>query len=157
MKCPFCQQPNDKVVDSRETGDGAIVRRRRECLACNSRFTTYERIEVVMPMVVKKDGRRENWDRSKVVAGIHKACEKRPVSADAIEEAVDEIERSVQDMGGRELPCSVVGESVMICLKNLDDVAYVRFASVYKSFRDIDEFVAALDSLAKERSGGHAD
>ncbi len=154
MRCPFCQNPDDKVVDSRETSEGGIVRRRRECLACSRRFTTYERIEIAMPMVVKKDGRRESWDRGKVLVGIQKACEKRPVSADEIDKSIDEIERLVQDKGAREIPCSLVGESVMNCLKGLDDVAYVRFASVYKSFRDIDEFVAALDSLARERSGG---
>ncbi len=154
MKCPFCQNPDDKVVDSRETADRGAIRRRRECLGCARRFTTYERIEVAMPAVVKKDGRREPWERSKVSAGLHTACQKRPVSEDAIEESVNRVERIVQDTGQREVECAIVGEAVMECLKGLDDVAYVRFASVYKSFRDIDEFVSALDTLIKEKGAG---
>jgi transcriptional repressor NrdR len=153
MKCPFCQHGDSKVVDSRDGRDGETIRRRRECLRCQRRFTTYERIDVVMPMVVKKDGRREPWDRGKVLAGLQKACQKRPVSADRIEDAVTQVERVVQEAGTREVPSSVVGEAIMACLKELDDVAYVRFASVYKSFRDIDEFMSALESIVKERSG----
>ncbi len=151
MKCPFCQHADSKVVDSREVQDGDSIRRRRECLGCQRRYTTYERVDVVMPMVIKKDGRRENWDRSKILAGLHRACEKRPVSADTIEEITTIVERMVQDAGSREISSSVVGEGIMTNLKELDDVAYVRFASVYKSFRDIDEFKSALDSLMKER------
>ena len=150
---PFCHHPDDKVVDSREATDGESIRRRRECLACGRRFTTYERVDVVMPLVVKKDGRREPWDRDKVLAGIHKACEKRPVSADTIEEAAsDAVERKVQESGrarGPEHRSSA--KRSWRCLKDLDDVAYVRFASVYKSFRDIDEFMSALQSIVSER------
>jgi transcriptional repressor NrdR len=154
MRCPFCHHPDDRVVDSREAREGDAIRRRRECLACGRRFTTYERIDAVMPLIVKKDGRREPFDATKVLAGLHKACEKRPVSADAIEEVAAEVERRVQEAGAREVPSSVVGEAIMESLKGLDDVAYVRFASVYKSFRDIDEFMTALESIVKERGGG---
>ncbi|MFQ5477355.1 MAG: transcriptional regulator NrdR [Candidatus Binatia bacterium] len=154
MKCPFCQHPDSKVVDSRDSGDGEAIRRRRQCEDCGRRFTTYERVDVVMPLVVKKGGRREPWDRAKVLAGLYRACEKRPVSADAIENTAGRVERGVQECGHREVPSSVVGESVMSMLKELDDVAYVRFASVYKSFRDIDEFMSALETLVNERSRG---
>jgi transcriptional repressor NrdR len=154
MRCPFCHHPDDKVVDSREGRAGESTRRRRECLACGRRFTTYERIDVVMPLIVKKDGRREPYDRGKLLAGLHKACEKRPISADTIDDVAAEVERRVQESGAREVPSSVVGEAVMSSLKNLDDVAYVRFASVYKSFRDIDEFMSELESIVKERRGG---
>ncbi|MBI5506381.1 MAG: transcriptional repressor NrdR [Deltaproteobacteria bacterium] len=151
MRCPFCQHSDDRVVDSRESGEGDSVRRRRECSKCGRRFTTYERVDAVMPLVVKKDGRREAWDRDKLIAGFHKACEKRPVSADAIEESVSRIERTVQERGVRELPSTDVGEAVMDSLKNLDEVAYVRFASVYRSFRDIAEFQRTVESLVSER------
>ncbi len=154
MKCPFCQHPENKVVDSRDTRDGDEVRRRRQCLACENRFTTYERIDTVMPMIVKKDGSRQPWNRDKLLAGLHKACEKRPVPADTIEEVVTAVETDVQDAGLREVSSTVVGEAVMERLKSLDDVAYVRFASVYKSFRDIDEFMSALESLVSERGPG---
>ena len=153
MRCPVCQRSDSKVVDSRETADGDTIRRRRECLECGRRFTTYERVDEVMPMVVKKDDRREPWDRDKVAAGIRKACEKRPVPADAIDEAVNSVERRVQESGAREVASSAIGEAVMACLKDLDDVAYVRFASVYKSFRDIDEFMSELEAIVKERRG----
>jgi transcriptional repressor NrdR len=153
MRCPFCHHPDDKVVDSREGRDGDSTRRRRECLQCGRRFTTYERIDEIMPLVVKKDGRREQYDRAKVLAGLHKACEKRAVSADTIEEIANNVERRVQESGAREVPSSVVGEAVMASLKDLDDVAYVRFASVYKSFRDIDEFMSELEAIVKERRG----
>jgi transcriptional repressor NrdR len=154
MRCPFCHHPDDKVVDSRESRDGDSTRRRRECLACGRRFTTYESVDVVMPLIVKKDGRREPYDRNKVLAGLHKAREKRPISADTIEETATEVERRVQESGAREVPSSMVGEAVMSSLKDLDDVAYVRFASVYKSFRDIDEFMSELESIVMERRGG---
>ena len=154
MRCPYCQHADDRVVDSREGGDGAVIRRRRECLACRRRFTTYERIDVVMPMVVKKDGRREPWDRAKLEAGFHKACEKRPVSADAIEDGVARIEHSIQEKGLREIRSAEVGEQVMERLKSLDEVAYVRFASVYRSFRDIAEFQRTVESLVSERKRG---
>lgn len=151
MRCPVCHRSDSKVVDSRETADGRSIRRRRECLECGKRFTTYEYIDVVMPMIVKKDDRREPWDRTKVLAGIRKACEKRPVSAEAIEEAVGAVERKVQEVAAPEVQSAVIGEAVMSCLKDLDDVAYVRFASVYKSFRDIEEFMDALETISKER------
>lgn len=154
MRCPFCHHPDDKVVDSREGREGDSIRRRRECLACGRRFTTYERVDVIMPLIVKKDGRREPYDRNKVLAGLHKACEKRPVSADTIEDAASEVEKRVQEAGAREVPSSVVGEAIMALLKEMDDVAYVRFASVYKSFRDIDEFMSALQSIVSERGRG---
>jgi transcriptional repressor NrdR len=153
MKCPFCQHPENKVVDSRDTREGDEVRRRRECLACEQRFTTYERIDAVMPMVVKKDGGREPWDGDKVLAGLRKACEKRPVPADVVEEMAHRVEKAVRGSGANEVSSSQVGEAVMDCLKATDDVAYVRFASVYRSFRDIDEFMSALESLVKERGG----
>lgn len=151
MKCPFCRHPDSKVVDSRDSGDGDAIRRRRECLDCQRRFTTYERVDAAMPMIVKKDGSREPYDRGKVLAGLRKACEKRPVSADSIDATADAVERCVQEAGTNEVPSSVVGEAVISSLKDLDDVAYVRFASVYKSFRDIDEFMTALEMLIKER------
>ncbi|RMF25370.1 MAG: transcriptional repressor NrdR [Deltaproteobacteria bacterium] len=151
MKCPFCGHEDNRVVDSREAGDGDAIRRRRECGGCRRRFTTYERPDLVLPMIVKKDGRREPYSRDKVLAGLHKACEKRPVPADAIERIAVTVERRLHDVGAREVSSSVVGETIMDELKDLDDVAYVRFASVYKSFRDIDEFQAALETIVKER------
>lgn len=157
MRCPYCQHADDRVVDSRESGDGDVIRRRRECLACKRRFTSYERIDVVMPMVVKKDGRREPWDRAKIEAGFHKACEKRPVPTDAIDEGVARIERSIQDKGLREIRSDDVGEQVMESLKSLDEVAYVRFASVYRSFRDIAEFQRTVENLVSERRKNGSD
>lgn len=157
MRCPYCQHADDKVVDSREGGDGDVIRRRRECLACRRRYTTYERLDVVMPMVVKKDGRREPWDRAKLEAGFHKACEKRPVATDLIEDGVARIEARVQEKGLREIRSSEVGEQVMEALKSLDEVAYVRFASVYRSFRDIAEFQRTVESLVSERKRSETD
>jgi transcriptional repressor NrdR len=154
VRCPFCQNADDRVVDSREGDGGEVIRRRRECLACKRRFTTYERIDVVMPLVIKKDGRREPWDRAKLEAGLHKACEKRPVPADVIEAGVSGIERSIQDRGLREILSTDIGEQVMETLKTLDEVAYVRFASVYRSFRDIAEFQRTVESLVSERNRG---
>ena len=156
MRCPYCQASESNVVDSRDAADGDAIRRRRECLGCSNRFTTYERVDAVMPMVVKKDDRREPWDRAKVLAGLLKACEKRPVPADTIENAVSEIERAVQETAAREIPSTQIGEAVMERLKSLDDVAYVRFASVYKSFRDIEEFMSALEAISRERRRGGA-
>ena len=154
MRCPFCQHADDRVVDSREGDGGEVIRRRRECLSCKRRFTTYERIDVVMPLVVKKDGRREPWDRIKLEAGFHKACEKRPVPTDAIDEGVSRIERAIQEKGLREIDSADVGEQVMETLKTLDEVAYVRFASVYRSFRDIAEFQRTVENLVSERNRG---
>ncbi len=151
MKCPFCRDLENKVIDSRLTQEGDVIRRRRECLECQRRFTTYERAEEALPMVVKKDGRRETFDRKKIVAGLKRACEKRPVSIEAIEAVVDRIERALQERGDKEVASSSVGEAVMRELHRLDTVAYVRFASVYRSFQDIGEFMEELEQLIKER------
>ena len=150
MKCPFCAHPDDKVVDSRTIKDGELIRRRRECLSCTKRFTTYERIEEIPLMVAKKDGRREPFDRSKIVIGILKACEKRPVSIEQIEDLVDRIEKSINSSMEKEVSSEKIGAMVMEELRNLDEVAYVRFASVYRQFRDIDEFMDVLKTLYRE-------
>jgi transcriptional repressor NrdR len=147
MKCPYCGHLDNRVVDSRLNKDSTITRRRRLCESCERRFTTYERLEVIMPMLIKKDGRREAWDRLKVVEGMKKACEKRPVSMAQLEEVVDKLERELQDLGERELEISVVGERIMASLRELDDVAYVRFASVYRHFKDINEFMDELKGM----------
>jgi transcriptional repressor NrdR len=154
LKCPFCRDLENKVIDSRLSKDGDVIRRRRECLHCARRFTTYERAEEALPLVVKKDGRREIFDRMKIVAGLKRACEKRPVGIEAIEAIVDRIERTFQERGDKEIASSVIGEAVMRELHGLDKVAYVRFASVYRSFQDIGEFMAELEELIKERRGG---
>ena len=151
MKCPYCGDFENKVTDSRLNKDSTITRRRRSCLSCNQRFTTYERLEVMMPMLVKKDGRREGWDRQKMVLGLEKACEKRPVSVDKIDDFVDNIERKLQDLGAKEVLSKVIGEWVMEDLPDLDEVAYVRFASVYRQFKDVNEFMAELKSLLDSR------
>jgi len=150
MKCPFCAHPDDKVVDSRTIKDGELIRRRRECLSCTKRFTTYERIEEIPLMVVKKDGRREPFDRSKIVIGILKACEKRPVSIEQIEDLVDRTEKSINVSMEKEVSSETVGSMVMEELKELDEVAYVRFASVYRQFKDIDEFMTVLQALYRK-------
>jgi len=147
MRCPFCRDPENKVIDSRESHEGLVIRRRRECLACKRRFTTYERIEELLPLIVKKDGRREAFDREKVLAGLKKACEKRPVSVDQLESVVHGLESRLQEMGEKEVGSGVVGEQLMRELAELDQVAYVRFASVYRSFRDIAEFMDELKEL----------
>ncbi|MDE3017952.1 MAG: transcriptional regulator NrdR [Nitrospirota bacterium] len=151
MKCPFCDDIEDKVVDSRMAREGEVIRRRRECLSCKRRYTTYERVEESLPVVVKKDGRREPFDRTKILAGLKKACEKRPISTATIEAVADRIEKRIQEMGETELPSTVVGEEVMRELHQLDQVAYVRFASVYREFKDIDQFMDELKALARER------
>lgn len=151
MKCPYCGHLENKVTDSRLNKDCTITRRRRSCLSCNQRFTTYERLEVMMPVLVKKDGRREPWDRQKMVIGLEKACEKRPVSRDSIDEFVDTIERKLQDLGAKEVLSKVVGQWVMEDLPDLDEVAYVRFASVYRQFKDVSEFMSELKSLLEAR------
>ena len=151
MKCPFCHETDNKVIDSRLSKDGNMVRRRRECLKCVRRFTTYERVEESMPLVIKKDGRRESYDRLKVVSGLKRACEKRPVSINTIEATADRIERGLQERGEKEIPSSVIGEAAMKELHDIDQVAYVRFASVYRSFKDINEFMVELEELLKER------
>ncbi len=147
MKCPFCGYAENKVIDSRISKDGKAIRRRRECLGCNRRFTTYEYVEDILPMVVKKDGRREPFDRTKIRNGIRTACEKRPISTDDIEKLVENVEAACQEFQGEEIPSSVIGEKVMNELKLLDGVAYVRFASVYRQFRDVGEFMTELKEL----------
>ena len=151
MKCPFCDELEDKVVDSRMAKEGEVIRRRRECLGCKRRYTTYERAEEILPVVVKKDGRRESFDRTKILSGLKKACEKRPISTATIEDVTDRIEKRIQEMGESEIESRVVGEEVMKELHQLDQVAYVRFASVYREFKDIDQFMDELKSLAQQR------
>ena len=151
MKCPYCGHLGDKVVDSRESREGEVIRRRRECLECGRRFTSYERIDEIPYMVVKKDGSRERFDRQKVIAGMLKACEKRPVSVASLEAVADRIESALQDRAEREMSTGEVGEAVMAELKRLDKVAYVRFASVYRHFRDIGEFMTELKDLLNTR------
>jgi transcriptional repressor NrdR len=153
MKCPFCHETDNRVIDSRLSRDSNMIRRRRECSRCNRRFTTYERVEEMMPLVVKKDGRREGYDRIKIVNGLKRACEKRPVSINTIEAIADRIERNLQERGEKEVASSVIGETLMRELHDTDQVAYVRFASVYRSFKDINEFMVELEELIKERKG----
>jgi len=147
MKCPFCSHTEDKVIDSRLSQEGDVTRRRRECLKCGRRFTTYERVEEAQPLVIKKDGRRELFDRTKILNGVLRACEKRPVGIETMEKVVDKIEKRLLETGEREIQSSVIGAAVMEELKNLDEVAYVRFASVYREFRDINEFMTELKGL----------
>jgi transcriptional repressor NrdR len=151
VKCPFCDELEDKVVDSRMAKEGEVIRRRRECLGCKRRYTTYERVDEILPMVVKKDGRRESFDRSKILAGLKKACEKRPISTATIETVTDRIEKRIQEMGETEIESRIVGEELMKELDQLDQVAYVRFASVYREFKDIDQFMDELRTLAQQR------
>ena len=151
MRCPYCAGLDTKVVDSRMGKEGESIRRRRECLKCEGRFTTYERVEEVLPSVIKKDGRREPFDRSKILGGLKKACEKRPISMDALEKTADDIEKALQEKGLKEIPSSVIGEEVMERLHRLDEVAYVRFASVYRSFKDINEFMSELKDILSEK------
>jgi transcriptional repressor NrdR len=152
MKCPFCGFLEDKVVDSREAKDGDSIRRRRECLECSRRFTSYERIDEIPYMVVKKDGRREIFDRAKVMSGLLRACEKRPISSTQLEAIVNEVEKSVQDSTDRELSTNDLGKIIMKRLKGLDKVAYVRFASVYLEFEDVSEFMTELKYLVRAGS-----
>lgn len=144
MRCPFCGEKEDKVIDSRESREGDVIRRRRECVACSRRFTTYERVEETLPLVVKKDDRREPFDRTKIMNGLTRACEKRPISADALERVVASVEARLQEEGRKEVPSREIGEAVMGALRTLDPVAYVRFASVYREFRDVEEFMREL-------------
>lgn len=147
MKCPFCSTDDTRVLDSRESAEGTVIRRRRECESCKRRFTTFERVEELTPLIIKKDGRREAFDREKLLMGLKKACEKRPVSVEQVEALVVEIERKLQDMGEKEVQSTLIGEEVMKRLPALDEVAYVRFASVYRSFRDIAEFMTELKDI----------
>ncbi len=150
MKCPFCLTPDTKVVDTRPSSDGRAIRRRRECVSCSRRFTTYERVEEFQPLVVKKDGRREPFNRMKIIEGMIKACEKRPIELARIEKFVSGLEREIQETGEKEIQSSKIGERVMACLREWDDVAYVRFASVYKQFKDLNAFMEQLKELLNE-------
>lgn len=147
MRCPFCENIDTRVIDSRPTEEGHAIRRRRECDNCNKRFTTYEKVEEMMFMVIKKDGSREAFDRNKVLNGIIKACEKRPVSMASIEKIVDDIERGLNNMMEKEVESHLIGEVIMEHLKELDEVAYVRFASVYRQFKDVNTFIAEIEKL----------
>lgn len=147
MRCPFCGFGDSKVMDSRLNREGNMIRRRRECLDCARRFTTYEQIEEIPMMIVKKDSRRENFSREKLRNGLLRACEKRNISIDTIEGFIDELERDLRETGEREVPSSVIGEKVIVWLHNLDAIAYVRFASVYREFKDVNDFVDELKSL----------
>jgi len=156
MKCPFCGHAHDKVVDSRESKEGESIRRRRECLRCEKRFTTYERVDEIPYMVIKKDGRREKFERQKVLSGLLRACEKRPVSMSKLEEIVNEAESFVIASPERERKTSEIGELIMNRLRKLDKVAYVRFASVYLDFTDVKDFMAELKDLLKTKEGATA-
>ncbi len=147
MRCPFCSATEDKVVDTRPSEDEQMIRRRRECIGCGRRFTTYERVEEAMPLIVKKDARREPFDRAKILGGMSKACDKRPVPVQTLERVVDEIERSLREMGEKEVPSSKIGDIVLSRLRALDDVAYLRFASVYMSFKDAAELMKEVQRL----------
>ncbi len=147
MKCPFCGDINNKVIDSRLSKDGNVIRRRRECIDCTRRFTTYEHIEEIPVMIIKKDGRRELFNREKVRAGLHRACEKREISMHVIDQFVEELERDLRDTGEKEIPSRELGEKVMAKLHEIDDVAYVRFASVYREFKDVNDFISELKGL----------
>ena len=151
MRCPYCTKIKNRVIDSRLSKDGRTIRRRRECLDCGRRFTTYEKLEDVLPMVVKKDGRREPFNREKIISGIRKACQKLPVSMTKIEDFVDSLELYFQELGKKEIDSSQIGERVINKLKEWDEVAYVRFASVYRQFKDINEFMAELEGILKSK------
>jgi transcriptional repressor NrdR len=151
MRCPFCGTDEDKVIDSRQSREGREIRRRRECLACDRRFTTYERVEEALPMVIKVDGRREPFDRNKIVAGLKRAAAKRPVSTAALAELAEAVEREISELGQPEVAAQEIGERVLPRLRQLDEVSYVRFASIYRDFRDIEEFAKELGEVVKAR------
>ncbi len=151
MRCPYCGKIQNRVIDSRMTKDGRAIRRRRECLLCKKRFTTYERYEDILPMVIKKDGRRERFSREKIIEGMKKACQKRPISINKIEEFVDSLELYFQELGKKEIETKEIGEKVINTLRKWDEVAYVRFASVYRQFRDINEFMTELQEILRSR------
>lgn len=153
MKCPACANMENKVIDSRTNKEGDIIRRRRECLSCQERFTTYERLEKSLPFVVKKDGRREEFNREKILDGVKKACQKRPISIEKIEALVDRVEQYFVDQGEKEISAVNVGEKVVKEIYHLDDVAYVRFASVYRSFKDVNEFMVELKEVLRDKQG----
>lgn len=152
MKCPFCGTIEDRVIDSRATKEGDAIRRRRECLKCGKRFTSYERVDDIIPMVVKKDGRRESFDRIKMLGGLKRACEKRPVSVDMLEGVVDSVEKKLAGLGVKEVPSAWLGEEVMASLRDMDKVAYVRFASVYRQFKDINELMDEVKNLFDQKN-----
>ncbi len=151
MKCPFCTEIDNKVIDSRLSKDGSVIRRRRECLLCSRRFTTYEHIEEIPITIVKKDGRREVFNREKVYSGMKKACEKRDISINVIEDFLDDLERDLKETGEKEIPAHIIGEKIMEKLHEIDDVAYVRFASVYREFKDVNDFVSELKNLLSKQ------
>jgi transcriptional repressor NrdR len=151
MKCPYCGEIDNKVIDSRLGKDGNVIRRRRECLECSRRFTTYEHIEEIPIMIMKKDGRREVFSRDKIRSGIKKACEKRNISMNVIEDFIDDIERDLRETGEKEIPSADLGEKIMVKLHEMDDVAYVRFASVYREFKDVNDFVSELKGLLSKQ------
>ena len=151
MKCPFCGEIDNKVIDSRLGKEGNVIRRRRECLECSRRFTTYEHIEEIPIMIIKKDGRREVFSRDKIRSGIKKACEKRNISMNIIEDFIDDLERDLRETGEKEIPSTDLGEKIMIKLHEMDDVAYVRFASVYREFKDVNDFVSELKGLLSKQ------
>lgn len=150
MRCPFCRNMDDRVIDSRLSKDGDLIRRRRECAHCQRRFTTYERVEETLPLVIKKDGRRELFDRGKILTGLQKACEKRPISVTILEKLIERIEQRLQESGEREILSREIGEQIMLELQNLDEIAYVRFASVYRSFKDVNEFMNEVKELLEK-------
>ena len=150
MRCPFCRNMDDRVIDSRLSKDGDLIRRRRECSHCQRRFTTYERVEETLPLVIKKDGRRELFDRGKILNGLQKACEKRPISVTVLEKLIERIEQRLQESGEREVLSREIGEQIMLELQSLDEVAYVRFASVYRSFKDVNEFMNEVKELLEK-------
>jgi transcriptional repressor NrdR len=152
MRCPYCSATEDKVVDTRPSEDEQLIRRRRECIGCGRRFTTYERVEEALPMVVKKDSRREPYDRNKLLGGLHKACDKRPVSAERIDGVADEIERGLRESGDKEIPSSKLGDAVLSHLRGIDDVAYLRFASVYLPFKDAGELMGEVQRLIRSKT-----
>ncbi|VEN75217.1 transcriptional repressor of nrd genes [Candidatus Desulfarcum epimagneticum] len=154
MKCPFCSKTDHKVVDSRMTKDRRAIRRRRECVPCGRRFTTYERVEKTPAVILKKDGRRENFSRPKALMGIQKACEKRKISMHVIDDFISVLERDLGEMEEKEIPSSVIGEKIMSWLHDLDDIAYVRFASVYREFKDVNDFVEELKKMLSKENGG---
>ncbi|MBW1836243.1 MAG: transcriptional repressor NrdR [Deltaproteobacteria bacterium] len=151
MKCPFCGEVDNKVIDSRLSKDGSSIRRRRACVACSRRFTTYERIEEIPIMIIKKDDRREVFNREKVRSGFKRACEKRGISMNVIEDFLDELEQDLRETGEKEIPSHMIGEKIMAKLHELDDVAYVRFASVYREFKDVNDFVSELKNLLSKQ------
>ena len=156
MKCPFCSDLENKVIDSRLGKDGLSIRRRRECLKCERRFTTYERVEEIQPLVVKKDGRRELFDREKIREGMLKATQKRPVSVEKIDDFIDTLERRFQETNQKEIPSEEIGEMVINALQDMDEVAYIRFASVYRQFKDLDDFLRELRELLSSRADAGA-